>query len=161
FACRPGLSQSVDLWDVETGKLIRQFPHPSPNSCAISADEKVIATQDGLGEIRVFDIKGKQLHTFRRTLKMEKTPAAYTLLVLSPDGKYLAAGGHIDDNVTVWDIQTEKKVLELSPGGKDSIPSTAVFTRDSKWVGVGYGNRGTGILQFYDIKSGKKVGMVT
>jgi WD40 repeat protein len=160
FACRPGLSQSVDLWDVETGKLIRQFPHAFPNSCAISADEKMLATQDWYGEIRVFDMKGKQLHTFRRTPKIEKTPAAYTLLVLSPDGKYLAAGGHVDDNVTVWDIQTEKKVLELSPGGKDSIPSTAVFSRDSKWVGVGYGDRGTGCLQFYDIKSGKKVGVV-
>jgi WD40 repeat protein len=160
FAGGGGASKGVDLWDFETGKMVRQFPHPFPNSCAISADEKMIATQDSLGEIRVFDIKGKQLHTFRRTTNPPRTMAAYTLIALSPDGKHLAAGGHLDDNVTVWNLETEKKVLELSPGGKDSIPSTAVFTRDGKWVGVGYNDRATGLLQFYDIKSGKKVGVV-
>jgi WD40 repeat protein len=160
FAGGGGASKSVDLWDVETGKMVRQFPHSFPNSCAISADEKMIATQDSFGEIRVFDIKGKQLHTFRRTLNQPRAAAAYTLLALSPDGKHLAAGGHLDDNVTVWNLETEKKVLELSPGGKESIPSTALFTRDGKWVGVGYNVLATAYLQFYDVASGKKVGAV-
>ena len=160
FASGFGFNKNVELWDVETGKLVRQFPHNFANSCAISADEKMIATQDSLGEIRVFDIKGKQLHAFRRSPKMEKAQAAYTLIALSPDGKHLAAGGHFDDNVTVWNLETGKKVLELSPGGKDSIPSTAVFTRDGKWVAVGSNVGATAVLQFYDIKSGKKVGVV-
>jgi WD40 repeat protein len=156
FANLIGGNKGVDLWDVETGKLIRQFPHPYPNSCAISADEKFLATQDSFGEIRVWDMKGKQLHTFRRVPNPDKAMAAYTLLVLSPDGKHLAAGGHLDDNVTVWNLETKKKILEVSPGGKGSIPSTTVFTRDSNWVGVGY----SGGVQFYDLASGNKVGVL-
>jgi WD40 repeat protein len=161
FATVIGVGKGIDLWDVETGKLVRQFPHPFPNSCAISEDEKLIATQDTYGEIRVWDMKGKQLHTFRRAPTPAKAMAAFTLLAFSPDGKHLAAGGHLDDTVTVWNLASEKKVLEISLAGTNGIPSTAVFTRDGKWLGVGTAVRTTCGLQFYDLASGKKAGFLS
>jgi WD40 repeat protein len=150
--------QSVELWDVETGKLVRELPLPSPNSVAFSADGKMLAGQDSFGRIRIWDEKGKQLHEVQRPVK-QKMQVAATMLAFSPDGKYLAAAGQVDMAITVWEAQSGKKVQSLTLPGTEEV-SGLVFSADGKWIGGSFLQGRTETLHFWELATGKKGGSV-
>jgi WD40 repeat protein len=104
---RPGQGQAetIELWDVQNGKLLRTLPEnqglqgASWNSAlqalAFSPDSKVLASSSANQEIRLRDVQtGKVLHTLQ--------PYASSL-AFSPDGKTLAAG--CQREVYLWNLE--------------------------------------------------------
>src|SRR5262249_35201173 len=62
--CRDGTAR---LWEVEGGKLLRQFEatKQQPVGCAVSSDGKRLALAEVGGSVTVWDVaKGKPLHDF-------------------------------------------------------------------------------------------------
>jgi WD40 repeat protein len=150
--------QSVDLWDVENSKLVRQLPLPTPNSVAFSADGKMLAGQDAFGRIRIWDEKGKLLNEVQRPVK-QKMQVAATMLAFSPDGKYLAAAGQVDMAITVWEVQSIKKVQSFTLPGTEEVSGLA-FSGDGKWIGGSFLRGRTETLHFWELATGKKGGSV-
>jgi WD40 repeat protein len=125
----------VRQWDLETGKLQRQFKTRSDNNnmmmgrgvafvggaamvfnsgiqggTAISADGKTLAVRpDWNGSIQVWDtVAGKEL----RKIDASQTSGGLAEIGISPDGKTVAARNY-DNSIRVIDVATGKKVREL------------------------------------------------
>lgn len=80
----------VSLIDVKAKKVVRQYKghEASVKSVRMSPDEKFIASGSFDSTARVFDFQtGKLLQTFKRPLRVEA-------IAFTPDGQYLAIGGH-------------------------------------------------------------------
>jgi WD40 repeat protein len=110
-------AQTVQLWDVATGKELRKFkldrPNAQLNAAAFSGDGKTLAIASGLSTFHLIDVEtGKARRTFagRR--------GQVTLLEFSPDGKLLVAGG-ADGTVQAWHTGSgERLALAAGPRGR-------------------------------------------
>jgi RNA polymerase sigma factor (sigma-70 family) len=116
------------LWDVETGKELRRFPHGKRSygirSLAFSPDGKTLAT---LGEnsgsvLRLFDVgTGKERRAFPRDGNVRTTRGC---VAFSPDGKTVAAACA---SIRLYDTTTGKERLRI-----DRQASDLHFTDDGK-----------------------------
>jgi WD40 repeat protein len=106
----PGPGQTVQLWDVASGKELRRVRVEMPGylmvgAAALSPDGKVLAvTSSGGATLYLWDAQtGKPLRQLagRRGLGNH--------LVFSPDGKRLAAGG-AQGAVQMWEVATGKRL---------------------------------------------------
>jgi WD40 repeat protein len=96
---------TVRLWDVETGKLLRQFKGYSEYDFAFSPDGKLIFLQDRDGEFQVFNIKnGEQ---WPRQFKTRGRELGRKEFGISPDGKLLIARASVgwgSTRLLFWDV---------------------------------------------------------
>ncbi len=120
-----GEDNRVLLWDVNSGKLLQQFPAGIQAQAAFSPDghEVLIGSGDGA---QVWDLQtGEQIQQFA----INNT---FTFAVaFAPDGKDVITGGS-DDNATLWDIKTGQQVRQFI-GHTDSVLSVA-FSPDGKYL---------------------------
>jgi WD40 repeat protein len=134
-------SGRVKLWDVVTGRLVREFQwwaRDSWSCVAFSPDGTSLATGGSLndrgyyglgGTITVWDVAtGKERVTFAG-----HRDRVYSL-AFSPDGKLLATGGD-DGKVILWDWKTGKR-LALFEGHKEPV-HTVAFSPDGKSLASG------------------------
>ena len=89
---------------------------------AFSPDENLIATGDGAGKIRLWNLNTGEL---RMTLSGHARGA--TTIAFSPDGKALASGGY-DKKVMLWDLTTGKPRCVLT--GYQSWVRAVCFSPD-------------------------------
>jgi WD40 repeat protein len=131
----------ADLWDVQTGRLLRTLTRSwyQVDSIAFSLDAKVLATggwidEHGLiyGEVNLWDA---QSGTLLRTLRSERNPV--TPVAFSPDGRFVASG-HQDGIVKLWDVRVGK-FQQTSTENKSRVDSLT-FSPDGRMVASGYGN---------------------
>ena len=137
-----GSGGDIQLWDVREKKIRSELHHSNKVfALAFSNDERLIATgtsQDNV--VRLFDTKnGKLIAEMaghgRGTIFLAS--AVYSL-AFSPNGKWLASGGH-DGSVIVWDIETHKPVFRAQVAGPPIVCSVA-FSSDSKLVAGSFEN---------------------
>jgi WD40 repeat protein len=103
----------IELWDLESGKLLRSFPQQTkPVGCvALAPDGRIAATEsrDGSeiesdGFIKLWDIStGAEL---RRLVGHKRRVAA---IAFAPDGKTLASGSW-DHSVRLWNVATGEEI---------------------------------------------------
>ncbi len=127
-----GMVGVIELWDIKTGKSIRQIEIDGDRvdevtSIAFSPDGKHIAS--GGGRLLFWDAK-----TGKEVKLLEKNDCCYDSLVFSSDGKYLAGvdGGQ---RTMLLDARTGK-VLRTFKGHKFNARSVA-FSPDSKYLASG------------------------
>jgi WD40 repeat protein len=100
---------TVRLWSVATGKELRRFAGIKPNVpvTTLSRNGKTLLAANQDGTIQVWDVEqGKERQRF--TLEDRAGPSS---TAVSPDGRVLAANGHL------WKVATGKKwrSIDLSP----------------------------------------------
>jgi WD40 repeat protein len=157
------------IWDVAAGKeLVLPGPRPVFRALAVSADGAV--TCDEYAVVR-WDAKGKEGKRFKLD------PASLTDLLLSPDGRTLAAQ-QADGEVKLIDTATgearatlggkERRLtaLQFSPDGRLLAALDAGAAGPGRGPGGGPGGprlRGTpaGNVSIYDARTGKEVRQLT
>lgn len=122
-----GFTESVKVWDTETGAEIFRFVdrYSGAEGVSFSPDGKLLATRTGAYLVNIWDTTTWQS---LRTLDAETVYSGS--IAFSPDGKYLAttgAGGSID----LWSTETWEIALNL-PGNESDFGGTFVFSGDRK-----------------------------
>jgi WD40 repeat protein len=109
------LNGDTNLWDVETGALIRSFTdRPSIQAIAVSdaptqaTQPPLIASGDYQGGIELHDLTTGELH-----LALEVPETVVQSVAFSPNGKNLASG-HWNGTVQLWDVETGELVQTLT-----------------------------------------------
>jgi WD40 repeat protein len=133
------------LWDVSTGKKIRDLPAWTVNCAAFSPDGKIVAAGDSQHLIRLMDpATGKVLREWRAHEHL------VTALAFSRDGKVLASAGS-DQRIRLWDPATGEE-LRPTPGHRGSV-RTMAFAPDGRTVVSGSLDR---TIRFWDWSSGRE-----
>jgi WD40 repeat protein len=114
--------QSIHLWDLENGKVIRTITHITNNDVNIvfSPDGKRLVANHGSAHIvHLLDVEtGKEIKRFA-------VPSAYCM-AFSSDGKRLVTGGYADRTVRVWDVESGKELRKYE-GHAAGVLSVAYF----------------------------------
>jgi WD40 repeat protein len=142
--------KGIHLWEVATGRELRQFQgHPAGAgacSLAFSPDGKTLAAPAYGKPIVLWDMAtGKELRQFAGH---HNTVFA---VAFSPDGKTLASAGW-DRTVRLWDVATGKETRRLQ-GHRDMVWAVA-FSPDGKLLASGSWDT-TAIL--WEVATGKEL----
>ncbi|KAK4701398.1 general transcriptional corepressor TUP1, partial [Phenoliferia sp. Uapishka_3] len=128
----------VRIWNIAQKRISKVFTgHKSEiYSLAFSPDGRRLVSGSGDKTARIWDMEtGACVYTLSidDVTVSENGPvdAGVTSVVMSPDGKYLAAGS-LDTVVRVWDAATGQ-LLDKLKGHKDSVYSVA-FSPDGKFL---------------------------
>ncbi len=110
----------IDLWDANTGELLRSFPRQSGRfiiSVTFSPDGKMLAGGRDDKKIDLWDVENA---LFLKTLtghigdgRISDTAYVYDVM-FSPDGRMLASAGG-DKTVRLWEITPPEKVAPPQP----------------------------------------------
>lgn len=135
------------LWDVETGKELRRFPHGPKGygigSLTFSPDGKTLATLGTQGDVflRLFDVEtGKEQRAFPTDGELRPSPGS---VVFSPDGKTVAAALN---SIHLYDTTTGEERLRI-----DHRASILHFTDDGKTLTAGV----SGAIYRWETATGK------
>jgi len=122
-----GKEQTVYLWDMATGKILRTLGK-GESSSVFSADGRVLAIA-GYKAIRLIELStGKELRTFTDFDGRHGGPGP---IALSPNGNLLASGGGYGDRVIrVWGAKTGKLIRHFPQHQSESAQGLA-FLHDN------------------------------
>ncbi len=122
-------TDSVDLWDVDTGNLIRTVHiNPLSRKIALSPNRQILAIGYGTTvELRDIDT-GRVIQTFTLHNKSWYSGGIH-IVKFSPDGQSIVCGG-VSDILTSWDVSTGDP-LHTFPGYTSEITSLA-FSPDGQ-----------------------------
>jgi WD40 repeat protein len=106
--------ESVRVWDVGTGKEVRQWPLAPPAvAAAVSADGTRVATASGGGTVHLWDPA-----TGKKARDLDTKRADVAGLGFSPDGKLLATKAELNAAVNLWDLATGAHVRTIGQDGE-------------------------------------------
>jgi RNA polymerase sigma factor (sigma-70 family) len=158
----------VFLWEIETGRLVRELQCPDCRSVAFSADGKVLAAVGWTGRERM-EITLVELATGKHLEKWTLEEGEFLSigshpLAFSPDGKYLAGlfckRREVKPN-TFEEVLLQVRLLDAKNGSR-----VRTFDSPRSRIGAFAFQPGTrrlatfeenGVLRFWDVETGKEV----
>jgi WD40 repeat protein len=124
---------AVLLWDIEPHTELRTFNGGNDMyAIAFSLDGRLMATNVINNELRVWDLKSRQM-----LWKAQDSGLALWALAFSPDGKYVI-NGNMDGVATLWDAKTGRQVRQFTAQGFDEIYGLAFSPNGKQVVAAGY-----------------------
>jgi WD40 repeat protein len=124
---------NIALWDVATGKILRDLDITDPGSMAFAPDGKTLVISTGEG-MQLFDVA-----TGKKRGKLGDDKVSLFALAFASDGKTLA-GCDLQGNVHLWDVVRGVEKACLRHGGPAKARSLALaFAPDGKALAVGVG----------------------
>src|SRR5262249_2170078 len=114
-----GCGRPVGLWDVATGKELKQFRknNNQPSGIAFAPDGTLLA--EGDADVRLWDTKTGAL-----VRELPSGQQSQRAVVFSPDGKLVISGGH-DTIIHLWNPATGAAAGKLE-GHSDSVLALAI-----------------------------------
>ena len=149
------------LWDVQTGKLLRQFANNSEvvSAAAFSADGRRVAWGTIQGNVWLWDVEtGKQVQHFSG-IGINNYIGTVLSVALSPDGRNVLTATN-DDQVRVWDVETGKEIERIT-ASDDRINESvncADYSPDGRQVLTVADDQ---TARLWDVESGKEVRRLT
>ena len=144
------------LWEANTGRLIAELTPPEERGFYIpyyvdlelwgavfSPDSKIIATEDSLGGIELWDADTGRL----RALLQGHVSTVYDVR-FSPDGRLLASASR-DGTAKLWNVETGQLVSTLKAGKE--IARDVLFNPEGTLLVVGYHTQ----AKVWDVSSGQ------
>jgi WD40 repeat protein len=145
------------LWDVQTGKLLRQFANNSEvvSAAAFSADGRRVAWGTIQGSVWLWDVEtGKEIQHFSGAGVMDFIGTIESV-VISPDGRSVLSATD-DRKARVWDVETGK-VLMLIHASEDQTNmavNCAALSPDGRTVLTAADDQ---TARLWDVESGKEL----
>ena len=144
-------TDSVDLWDVDTGNLIHTVHlNPFSHKIALSPDRQILAIGYGRTVELMHIDTGRVLQTF--TLNNKHSLIGFSgglhIVKFSPDGKTLVCGGR-EDILTLWDVSTGDHLHTFT--GYTSAITTLVFSPDGQRLASGGSDSD---IRLWDVNTG-------
>jgi len=131
------------LWETDTGRLVAELKPPEQRDILIpwyadlklwgavfSPDSKVIATEDSLNSIELWDAETGRLLAF-----LQGHNSTIYALSFSPDGKLLASASR-DGTARIWEVQTGR-LIDRVKAGKE-IATRVIFNPEGTLLAIGY-----------------------
>jgi hypothetical protein len=151
-----GSSSTIELWNIDTGKVIRIFKKnvkaedadvDIPEICyRFSPDWRILASAS-MDTIILQDVAtGKVIHTLR---------GPGNEIVFSPDGKMLASTG-FDNMIKLWDVGAGIELRTLK-GHRERVTHVA-FSPDGKMLASGSEDW---TVRLWDINTGREIHILT
>jgi WD40 repeat protein len=152
-------TDSSQLWEVRTGKLLRKYDDFPPRRFGelplalpfeVSPDARLVA----LGGLEDRDLHIREVATGKEVSRLKGRVEEEMLNVsmsFSPDGRLLALGGY-PGNIHVWDTATGKELHLLRWRNLDH--SALIFSPDNKVLAAGSKD---GQIGLWEISSGKQL----
>jgi WD40 repeat protein len=137
------------LWDVTTGKRIKQFwgHYMEVNAISFSPDGQYVLTgaRDGSSNVRLWEAAtGTEVRKYEVRISEVKTVA------FSPDGGFILAGGG-SGRAVMMDTATGREVRQFI--GHEGWIESAAFSRDGRYILTG----GYDSVRLWDTGTGKEV----
>lgn len=128
----------TSLWDVASGRLLRELADHEEDGVVISPDGQTVASWDG-PTIHLWDVAtGQQLVELPAD---DSDRMNWHCAAFSPDGQILASGsGGAVDSIVLWDVATGQRLGEPLAGHRDAVRSVA-FSPDGRTIASGSGDR--------------------
>ena len=159
------LDQSLRLWDIGSGQLLRTLGGPEDVYAAFSPDGKSLA-EGGVGDSHKVWLSnvsdGKLLRVFERPCGQKRTKCRVRAVSFSPDGRTIASADSDDNEVDLWDVATGRLLQELPMG---IWVNAIAFSADGRTLGVTQGafvrgqwedtGSAEGSVTLWDVASGK------
>jgi RNA polymerase sigma factor (sigma-70 family) len=146
------------LWDVESGQMLGRLPGQERIlSLAFSPDGKRLAAGiEDSDAIRLWDVATrKEVRSFVGKKEPPLSPRFGTIaqaIAFTPDGKTLVSlGGHEDDKIRVWDVESGKEQRLIRTRRGDG--SALALSPDGRTAAVG-GRNST--VRLWDLTTGKE-----
>src|SRR5262249_49775829 len=113
----PTFFEGLDVLDVATGKITVSIKQQKDcRGCAFSPDGKRIAAHSSDGGVDIWDAEtGTLVGELRAGGRL--AGGAFKFVTYSPDGKFLATGGHSRAALDVWNADTGGLVCSLPTKG--------------------------------------------
>jgi WD40 repeat protein len=152
--------ESVKLWDVKTGQLLRTLKTRDLEAVrvAFSPDSKLLAAahdpvldhSGGSAEVTLWDAA---LGKWSRALP---DSAGIDVIAFSPDGKTLL--GAARTKLLAWDVATGKTVQrsDLKTGFSDKVRSVLALSPDGKTLAISAKQEDKHVIAVYDVKTAKR-----
>jgi WD40 repeat protein len=120
-------TRRMRLWDLATGKLLRQWSPPQMRSLLFSPDGKTLASHGYDGVIHLWAPESGEK---RHELKGHRD--SVSAFAFSPDGKQLASASWGDSVVRVWDVAAGREVRQLKGHARNAL--AVAWSPDGKTV---------------------------
>lgn len=123
--------QTVRVWNVITGKVLRVFEHGSKvNTCAFHPKRNLVVSGADDGAVRLWEAdKGEDAIAILLGHK-----GSVRNCVFSPDGRFIASASD-DGTVRVWDVKQQKIPTHVLK--HTAAVTTCAFSKDNKRVASG------------------------
>ncbi len=146
FVVSGSKDRTIKLWDVKTGKEIREFTghKNSVESVSFSPCGQFIVSGSSDRTIKLWDVKtGKEIREF--------TGHEFSVISVSFSfcGQFIVSGSS-DRTIKLWDVKTGKEIQEFT-GHKGSVNSVS-FSSCGQFIVSGSSDR---TIKLWDVKTGK------
>jgi WD40 repeat protein len=151
------------IWDISSGTLVAQLPEDKTyyfDQAVFSRDGSKFYTRDTGGILRVWSLRTGHFWS-------PPNPAIYSNIALSQDGTLLAVGVQ-EQNIALWNTQTQKHVLELSwASSKYQDVDDLIFNPDGSQLLVATKDatccakpQGNAAVILFDTRTGKQMARI-